>query len=111
MLPEAGLPAVCGYLVCHMTELPFTFHNDNNPRNVSMTPSEWAFSAQLVSWWTSFVSTGDPNAISGQAFQLPKWDPVARQNGVLNLTSTVEDSVEVRLVHAGNLGCFVHPLY
>lgn len=76
-------------------QLPFTFHNDANPRNVTMTPEELVFSAQLVSWWTSFVSTGDPNAISGQAFQLPKWDPVARQNVVLNLTSTVEDSVEV----------------
>ena len=78
-----------------MTELPFTFHNDNNPKNVTMTPAELVFSAQLVSWWTSFVATGDPNAISNQALQLPKWDPVERKNVVLNLTSTIEDSVEV----------------
>lgn len=96
MLPKYGLPAVCGYLVCHMTELPFTFHNSQNPLNVTaFTPAEAAFSAQLTSWWGSFVSTGNPNTLANQQFQLPAYTPQGRELVVLNLTSVVENTTEL----------------
>ncbi len=86
-------PILLSPLLCR---LPFTFHNSQNPLNVTaFTPAEAAFSAQLTSWWGSFVSTGNPNTLANQQFQLPAYTPQGRELVVLNLTSVVENTTEL----------------
>jgi carboxylesterase type B len=82
-----------------MAELPFTFDTGNQASEAlnmtGFTPAEDAFSAQLLSWWGSFVNTGNPNTLANQPFQLPVYTPAGRELVVLNLTSTVENTTDL----------------
>jgi acetylcholinesterase/cholinesterase len=56
---QFGLPPVCETIACHATELPFVFNNV--PSFAHFQPDESVLSARMMSYWTNFAKTGDPN--------------------------------------------------
>lgn len=95
IFPTFGLPAICAEVVCHASELPFTFHNDVPSQNATFTPAEVVLATTMVDYFTSFAIYGNPNANSNQPFPFPAWDPVNRTNIVFNLTLTTESSADM----------------
>lgn len=96
-----GLPAVCATTACHATELPFVF--DEVPTQLAnFTSAEAEMSRMMVTFWTNFAKTGDPNkesALTSSASTAssyptwPLWTPLDRlalvfQNG----TDTAQES-------------------
>ena len=66
--------------VCHASELPFVFHNDVPQVNGTFTHAEANFSAFMQTYWTNFVTNGDPNKGRSVPLKWPLWDPQQRQN-------------------------------
>ena len=59
-----GFPELCRTKICHVAELPFTFHKTDvvTPLvNVTMTAGERRLSSQMAQYWTNFAHSGDPN--------------------------------------------------
>lgn len=93
VFPTFGLPAICAQVVCHASELPFVYHNtpDTPKQNFTFTPAEAQLSRNMVDYWTSFATYGDPNTgRNASSIAWPGWDPANRTNLVLNVTITTE---------------------
>jgi carboxylesterase type B len=93
IFPTFGLPPICAQVVCHASELPFSFHR--TPDFTSFTPAEDALSAAMVHYWAAFARGGDPNSAGGSPTAWPAWDPAGRAVLLLNTTATVESSADV----------------
>ena len=87
IFPTFGLPQICAQVVCHASELPFVFHE--LPSFASFTPDEEAFSLRMGERWTNFAKGVPPST------DWPSWDPSTRSTLVLNISETVESSVEL----------------
>jgi para-nitrobenzyl esterase len=48
-------------------------------------PEDYALSEQMMSYWTNFARTGDPNGIDGNGQRLPEWPKYANGDPVLHL--------------------------
>lgn len=94
VFPKFGLPQICSEVVCHAAELPFVFHNDVPSQNATFTPAEVALSSAMVTMWTNFAKTGNPNSgANGTAgFVWPAWDVTNKFTAVLNDTMVVESA-------------------
>ena len=87
--PKYGLPFCVGK-VCHGAELPFVFHNTGYPSNATdfkFTAKEAQFSENIVSYWTNFFQTGNPNnGSNGVPIQWPVFLNSTRSTLLLNAT-------------------------
>lgn len=71
------------------------FQNTVPSLNATFTPAELVLSDSFINYWTSFVQYGDPNQGNKEPLNWPEWDPVNRENIVLNLNPSVESSAEL----------------
>ncbi|CAL1541999.1 unnamed protein product [Lymnaea stagnalis] len=58
--PGWGNVTFCEDRVCHGTEIVYEFHTAYKG-NFTMTPEEEVLSTDLITYWTNFAWTGDPN--------------------------------------------------
>ncbi|XP_059164843.1 cAMP-regulated D2 protein-like isoform X3 [Physella acuta] len=58
--PGWGQVTFCEGRVCHGTEIVYVFHTANKG-NFTFTADEEALSSDLISYWTNFAWSGDPN--------------------------------------------------
>lgn len=82
--PAAGEAKLHGF---HAAELPYVFGTlKDTPRNwprIPSTPREQQFSEAMISYWTSFVKTGQPTAPG-----LPAWTPYGATKSFMHFGDT-----------------------
>lgn len=73
------------YGTYHSGEMIYCYGNlDKSIRGFAYNESDYALSKTMVSYWSNFAKTGDPN---GEG--LPKWDSYSKDNRVLELGEKV----------------------
>jgi len=65
-IPAGAEPGAYG--ARHASELPYVFHQLGEHDRPAPTPKDEALSEMLLTYWTNFAKTGDPNGAG-----LPKW--------------------------------------
>jgi para-nitrobenzyl esterase len=69
----------------HADDIEYVFGTlDTRPGTV-WRPEDYALSEQMMSYWTNFARTGDPNGVDGNGQRLPKWPKYAYDDPVLHL--------------------------
>mmetsp|Transcript_34219 Transcript_34219/g.89789 ORF Transcript_34219/g.89789 Transcript_34219/m.89789 type:complete len:577 (-) Transcript_34219:87-1817(-) len=90
LFPRYGLPTVCENRTCHMSEVPFVFHNS---ANYSFSADEGVLSAKMLRYWTNFAKASDPNSggdPSGVVW--PIFNGSVRQNLKLSVPISIEST-------------------
>jgi para-nitrobenzyl esterase len=73
----------------HASELPFVFGNPLQPQ-VPLAPEDLPLSKQLMGYWGSMATQGDPNTDGQLAW--PSYDTTNEKQIVLDLTSSTESA-------------------
>jgi len=74
--PYAGEPRYADWGAAHAAELPYVFGNlepEAFPGGMKWRPLDRAVSDRLVTYWTNFAKTGDPNG--GTLMPWPRFEP------------------------------------
>ena len=89
--PDPARPGRYG--VFHSDDIEYVFGNIDSRKGITWRPEDYAMSEQMMTYWTNFARTGDPNGNGAQA-DLPKWPAYAPASGwelmVLNQPSHAE---------------------
>ncbi len=64
--PDPARPGRYG--VFHSDDIEYVFGNLDSRKGIAWRPEDYAMSEQMMSYWTNFARTGDPNGP-----RLPKW--------------------------------------
>jgi len=90
LFPRFGIPTVCENRTCHMMEVPFVFHNS---ANYTFSPEEMTLSDELLSYWTTFARTSNPNSNTNPAaVEWPAYNSSSKLNLKLSVPSVVEST-------------------
>lgn len=90
LFPTFGLPTQCENRTCHASEIPFVFQNH---ANFSLSKDEMAMAADFSTYWTSFASTGDPNAeATTTTLHWPAFNTTSRLNMRMGVPRLVEST-------------------
>jgi para-nitrobenzyl esterase len=69
----------------HADDIEYVFGTLDTLAGVAWRPEDYALSEQMMSYWTNFARTGDPNGIDGNGQRLPEWPKYAYGDPVLHL--------------------------
>lgn len=70
---EFGLPTICSNVTCHCEEILFVFNNTVPSLNSTFTLPEKELADTMVTWWTNFARTGNPNSDKTIKKGYPEW--------------------------------------
>lgn len=70
--PGWGKFTFCDGHVCHGSEIPFVFQS-TKLGNFTITPAELKLSDSLISYWSNFAKTGDPNRGTPVTLEWPQY--------------------------------------
>jgi para-nitrobenzyl esterase len=74
-----------GSYASHADDIEYVFGTlDTRPGTV-WRPEDYALSEQMMSYWTNFARTGDPNGVDGNGQRLPEWPKYTYGDPVLHL--------------------------
>jgi para-nitrobenzyl esterase len=81
------------YGVFHSDDIEYVFGNLDSRKGITWRPEDYAMSEQMMTYWTNFARTGDPNG-GGTSGSLPQWPVYTPASGskvmYLNQPSTSE---------------------
>merc|ERR1719498_299602 len=83
---------ICWDEVCHAEELAFVFHPDASRLNLTFTQDELVLSADMESYWGSFIRTGNPNAKGSTATVWPEFNSNTQQTMLLQTPKSAVQS-------------------
>jgi para-nitrobenzyl esterase len=69
----------------HADDIEYVFGTLDTRPGVVWRPEDYALSEQMMSYWTNFARTGDPNGIDGNGQRLPEWPKYTYGDPVLHL--------------------------
>ena len=64
-----------GSQASHADDIEYVFGTLDTQPGVVWRPEDYALSEQMMSYWTNFARTGDPNGIDGNGQRLPRSTP------------------------------------
>ncbi|HEY0785596.1 MAG TPA: carboxylesterase family protein [Acidobacteriaceae bacterium] len=89
--PDPARPGRFG--VFHSDDIEYVFGNLDSRKGIAWRPEDYAMSEQMMTYWTNFARTGDPNG-GGKQGALPRWPVYNAASGsrvmYLNQTSVAE---------------------
>jgi para-nitrobenzyl esterase len=68
--PDPARPGRYG--VFHSDDIEYVFGNLDSRKGIAWRPEDYRMSEQMMTWWTNFARTGDPNGLGGKA-GFPTW--------------------------------------
>jgi para-nitrobenzyl esterase len=74
-----------GSQASHADDIEYVFGTLDTLPGVVWRPEDYALSEQMMSYWTNFARTGDPNGIDGNGQRLPEWPKYTYGDPVLHL--------------------------
>jgi para-nitrobenzyl esterase len=74
-----------GSQASHADDIEYVFGTLDTLAGVAWRPEDYALSEQMMSYWTNFARTGDPNGIDGNGQRLPEWPKYTYGDPVLHL--------------------------
>jgi para-nitrobenzyl esterase len=74
-----------GSYAFHSDDIEYVFGTLDTRSGVVWRPEDYALSEQMMSYWTNFARTGDPNGVDGNGQRLPEWPKYAYGDPVLHL--------------------------
>jgi para-nitrobenzyl esterase len=74
-----------GSQASHADDIEYVFGTLDTRPGVAWRPEDYALSERMMSYWTNFARTGDPNGVDGNGQRLPEWPKYAYGDPVLHL--------------------------
>ena len=74
-----------GSYAFHSDDIEYVFGTLDTRPGAVWRSEDYALSDQMMSYWTHFAKTGDPNGVDGNARRLPEWPKYAVGDPVLHL--------------------------
>lgn len=79
-----------GSYAFHSNDIEYVFGTLNTRAGAQWRAKDFALSEQMMSYWTNFAKTGNPNGIDGQGHRLPAWPIYADGDPVMHLDDPSE---------------------
>jgi para-nitrobenzyl esterase len=80
-----------GSFAFHSDDIEYVFGTLATRPGAVWRPEDWKLSEQMMSYWTNFARTGDPN---GQG--LPEWPKYGEGDSIIHLDSTITSGPDTR---------------
>jgi len=78
-----------GSYAFHSDDIEYVFGTLDTRPGAVWRPEDYTLSDQMMSYWTNFAKTGDPNGVDGKGDKLPEWPKYGEGDPVLHLDSTI----------------------
>ena len=77
-----------GSYAFHSDDIEYVFGTLDTRPGAVWRAADYALSEQMMSYWTNFAKTGDPNGVDGHGRRLPRWPVYASGDPVMHLDSS-----------------------
>ena len=74
-----------GSYAFHSNDIEYVFGTLDTRPGAVWRDDDYALSEQMMSYWTNFAKSGDPNGVDGHGHRLPEWPKYASGDPVLHL--------------------------
>jgi para-nitrobenzyl esterase len=78
-----------GSYAFHSDDIEYVFGTLDTRPGAEWRPEDYKLSDQMMSYWTNFARTGDPNGVDGKGDKLPEWPKYGEGDPVLHLDSPI----------------------
>jgi para-nitrobenzyl esterase len=78
-----------GSYAFHSDDIEYVFGTLDTRPGAVWRPEDYKLSDQIMSYWTNFAKTGDPNGVDGKGDILPMWPQYGEGDPVLHLDSPI----------------------
>jgi para-nitrobenzyl esterase len=78
-----------GSYAFHSNDIEYVFGTLDTRPGAVWRPEDYKLSDQIMSYWTDFAKTGDPNGVDGRGNRLPEWPKYEEGDPVLHLDSPI----------------------
>jgi para-nitrobenzyl esterase len=78
-----------GSYAFHSDDIEYVFGTLDTRPGAVWRPEDYKLSDQMMSYWTDFAKTGDPNGVDGKGGKLPEWPKYGEGDPVLHLDSPI----------------------
>jgi len=78
-----------GSYAFHSDDIEYVFGTLDTRPGAVWRPEDYKLSDQIMSYWTDFAKTGDPNGVDGRGNKLPEWPKYGEGDPVLHLDSPI----------------------
>jgi len=78
-----------GSYAFHSDDIEYVFGTLDTRPGAVWRPEDYTLSDQMMSYWTNFANTGDPNGVDGNANKLPEWPKYGEGDPVLHLDTPI----------------------
>jgi para-nitrobenzyl esterase len=78
-----------GSYAFHSDDIEYVFGTLDTRPGAVWRPEDYKLSDQMMSYWTDFAKTGDPNGVDGNGDKLPEWPKYGEGDPVLHLDSPI----------------------
>jgi para-nitrobenzyl esterase len=78
-----------GSYAFHSDDIEYVFGTLDTRPGAVWRPEDYKLSDQIMSYWTNFAKTGDPNGVDGKGDTLPDWPKYGQGDPVLHLDSPI----------------------
>jgi para-nitrobenzyl esterase len=78
-----------GSYAFHSDDIEYVFGTLDTRPGAAWRPEDYKLSDQMMSYWTNFAKTGDPNGVDGTGDKLPEWPKYGERDPVLHLDTSI----------------------
>jgi para-nitrobenzyl esterase len=78
-----------GSYAFHSDDIEYVFGTLDTRPGAVWRPEDYTLSDQMMSYWTNFAKSGDPNGVDGKGGKLPEWPKYGKGDPVLHLDSPI----------------------
>ena len=78
-----------GSYAFHSDDIEYVFGTLDTRPGATWRAKDYVLSDKMMSYWTNFAKTGDPNGVDGEGHRLPEWPKYMNSDPVLHLDDPI----------------------